>query len=211
MTKSKAIAKITEDFQGAKKHWGEDFDKWVFVHNAADGLPPHVLKLLLDFEKKNAGIVLEPWGLEALRLVFRCLSMEDLESWFGPAPTKETKLGFEDLRIVLERISAQNAPLDQAVKDVPMGKIEANALSESTAKLIKVGMEKTPQVEEFFAEWHEPALGERVAESFREQYKSLRAKFTPNSIFSELQSWAGGSERRTSEHELAVQSFPIER
>jgi hypothetical protein len=63
MEATKAIAKITEDFEGAKPHWGKHFDKWVFVHNATDGLPPHVQKLLLDFEKTNPGITLEPWGL----------------------------------------------------------------------------------------------------------------------------------------------------
>nr|VFK13465.1 MAG: hypothetical protein BECKLFY1418C_GA0070996_100350 [Candidatus Kentron sp. LFY] len=204
MKAPQAIAKITEDFQGAKPHWRKHFDKWVFVHNAVRGLPPHVQKCLLDLKKDNPDIVLEPWGLEELRLAFRRLSSEDLESWFGPAPTKETKLGFEDLRIVLERISAQNAPLDQAVKDVPMGKIEANALSESVAILLKDGMTKAPLVETFFAKWHDPDFGERIAESFRTQYKSLRDKFTPNEVFSELQGWAGGSDRGTPEHELSV-------
>jgi hypothetical protein len=42
MAASKAIAKITEDFEGAKKHWGSHFDKWSFVHNAEGGLPAHV-------------------------------------------------------------------------------------------------------------------------------------------------------------------------
>nr|VFK19264.1 MAG: hypothetical protein BECKLPF1236B_GA0070989_11667 [Candidatus Kentron sp. LPFa] len=204
MTKSKAIKKITEDFQGAKAYWGEHFDTWVFVHNATDGLPPHVQKYLLDFEKENTAIVLEPWGLEELRSVFRRLSPEDLESWFGPAPTKETKLGFEDLRIVLARISAKNAPPDQSIRDVPMGKIEANALSESVAILLKDGMTKAPLVEAFFAKGRNADFGERIAESFREQYKSLGEKPTPDEIFSELQGWVGGQDRGTPEHELAV-------
>lgn len=67
MEAAKAVAKITEDFEGAKGYWGGHFDKWTFVHNATDGLPPHVQKLLLDFESSNAGIILEPWGLEELR------------------------------------------------------------------------------------------------------------------------------------------------
>jgi hypothetical protein len=56
MEAKKAIDKITEDFNGAKVHWREHFDKWVFVHNAYDGLPPQVIKLLLNFEKDNSGI-----------------------------------------------------------------------------------------------------------------------------------------------------------
>lgn len=40
---------------------------------------------MLDFESANAGIVIEPWCLEELRVVFRRLSDDDLASWFGPA------------------------------------------------------------------------------------------------------------------------------
>src|SRR6185369_988284 len=60
MEAKKAIAKVKEDFEGAKVHWGTHFDKWSFVHNGTEGLPPHVQRLLLDFESTNAGIILEP-------------------------------------------------------------------------------------------------------------------------------------------------------
>jgi hypothetical protein len=40
MEAAKAKTKITADFEGAKEHWGKHFDKWTFVHNATDGLPP---------------------------------------------------------------------------------------------------------------------------------------------------------------------------
>jgi hypothetical protein len=104
MKASEAIRKITEDFEGAKKHWNKHFDKWAFVHNAENGLPPHVQKVLLEFEKENAGVKIEPWGLEELRVVFRKISLEDKQTWLGFAPDNETKikLGFSDLQLVLE-------------------------------------------------------------------------------------------------------------
>jgi len=206
MTAKEAIAKITEDFEGAKVHWGTHFDKWVFAHNATDGLPPHVLTLLLDFEKANPGITLEPWSLEEFRLIFRMLTTDDLIPWLGSAPSDETKasLGFNDLRPVLETLGNRPAPSDAAVRDVPMGKIEANALSESIATLIKGGMSKAPLVEKFFAQWHDETLGERIAEAFRTEYQRLRHLHTPNGIFSELQAWSGGRGRGTPEHEMAV-------
>ena len=206
MKAANAILKIRADFEGAKGHWNKDFDTWVFVHNAVDGLPPHVHKVLLDFETENPGISLESWGLEELRIVFRRLSLQDMESWFGHAPTTETKasLGFKDLQEVLERLADQPVPSGQSVQDVPSGKIEANALSESVAELLKAGMSKAPLVEDFFDKWHDPALGEQIANSFREKYKSLRENFTANQKFTELQTWAGGTEHTTPEHELAV-------
>lgn len=206
MEATKAIAKITEDFEGAKLHWRQHFDKWVFAHNATDGLPPHVQTLLLDFEKANTGITLEPWSLEEFRLIFRRLTIDDLIPWLGAAPSDETKasLGFSDLRPVFETLGNRPAPSDAAVRDVPMGKIEANALSDSIATLIKGGMSKTPLVEKFFAQWHDETLGERIAEAFRTEYQRLRPLHTPNGVFSELQAWAGGRGRGTPEHEMAV-------
>lgn len=206
MDAAKVIAKIKEDFDGAKVHWGNHFVAWVFVHNAADGLPPHVQKVLLDYESANPGIVLEPWGLEELLLIFRKLSRDDLESWFGFVPSEETKmeLGFSDLQIVLETIAGRPAAAPMEVKAVPMGKIEANALSENVAILLKAGMVKAPLVHDFFAQWHDESLGERVAESFRAEYQSLRRLSRPDEIFSALEAWAGGMRRGSPKHQLAV-------
>jgi hypothetical protein len=207
MSEAKAIKKIQEDFEGAKEYWAEHFDEWVFAHNAVDGLPPHVQTALLDFEKANPGITLRPWGLEEFRIIFRKLSLDDLQSWFGLAAlSDETKLrlGFADLQVVLETIAGRAAPISQEVKDVPMGKIEANALSESVATLLKAGMAKAPLVEAFFRQWHDEALGERIAESFKARYLELRRGFRPNDLFAEIQAWAGGDGRRSPEHELAV-------
>lgn len=206
MEAKKTIAKITEDFEGAKVHWSTYFDKWVFVHNATDGLPPHVQELLLDFEKANPGITLEPWGLEELRLVFRCLSPGDLAAWFGPAITEETKanLGFKDLQVVLESLAGKAAASGTAVKAVPPGKIEANDLSESVATLIKNGMAKAPLVSAFLESWHDETFGERLAVAFRAEYERLRGTLHPNMIFSELQTWVGGSQLGTAEHQMAV-------
>lgn len=207
MKESKAIKKITEDFVGAKKHWNTLFNQWVFVHNATSGLPPHVQKILLDFEEANVGITIEPWGLEELRIVFRKISLTDKQTWLGFAPTVETKikLGFNDLQPILENLATQPIPTNLSVKEVPHGKIEANALSESVTTLIKEGMSKTDLVRQFFEQWHNSELGEKIAQSFREKYQSLEAQgLTPNTIFSELQAWAGGDRRGTPAHELAV-------
>jgi hypothetical protein len=161
---------------------------------------------LLDFEKANPGITVAPWGLEEFRLVFRKLRLNDLQSWFGFVPSDETKaeLRFDDLRLVLEAIAAQSIPASQTVKDVPTKKIEANALSESVATLLKAGMTKAPLVKDFFERWHDETLGERVAKSFREKYQSLRGTLHPDAVFSALEAWAGGADRGSPQHQLAV-------
>lgn len=206
MKASEAKAKITEDFVGAKQYWRQYFDSWVFVHNATGGLPPHVQQLLLDLAADNPDIDLTPWCLEELRVIFRRLSDSDKASWLGLAPTEETKtrLGFSDLSVVLERIATLPPPTITVVKDVPAGKLEANALSEAATILLKVGMSKTPLVADFLSQWYDETLGERLAEAFKSEYQRLRGRHAPNDIFSELQTWAGGDHRGEPEHELAV-------
>ena len=207
MKESEAIKKITADLEGAKEYWDSLFKKWAFVHNTDDGLPPHVQKVLLGFQQANQGINIETWGLEELRSVFRKISLEDKQVWLGLAPTAETrmKLGFRDLQPVLENLAGQPASTGLPVTDVPPGKIEANALSESVSMIIKEGMIKANLVRQFFDQWHDPEFGEKIAESFRKQYNTLKEqKVTPNRIFMELQTWAGGEQRGTPEHELAV-------
>ena len=144
--------------------------------------------------------------MEELRVIFRKLTTDDLVSWLGLAPSEETKaaLGFADLQPVLEILGRKTTPSDSLVRDVPMGKIEANALSESVTTLLKNGMGKTPLVEKFFEQWYDETLGERTAEAFRAEYQRLREAHSPDVIFAELQTWAGGRGRGTPEHEMAV-------
>jgi hypothetical protein len=208
MKETEARRKIHEDFKGAKEHWGEHFDKWVFVHNAYYGLPPHIQQIILDFKRENPKITLETWGFEELLVIFRKLSLIDLESWLGEAPTNITCsiLGFKDLEVVLETISSKSFPANQPVRDVPKGKIEANALSESITVLLKTGMTKATLVEDFFNKWHDPTFGERIATAFKAKYEALRIQNSPTQIFLELQEWAGGTQINTPEHQLAVLS-----
>ena len=95
-------------------------------------------------------------------------------------------------------------PSEQEVQDVPRGKIEANALSDGIAILLKAGMSKAPLVEEFFNRYHDIKYGEKIAKSFQDKYYALQGDLTPNQIFSKLQVWAGGTNLSTPEHELSV-------
>jgi hypothetical protein len=200
-----AIKKISEDFSGALQHWGKLFNKWAFVHNANNGLPPHVQRFILEFEQAHPGIKIEVWGLEKLKEVFRKLSLDDLTSWFGSAPREETRIGFADLQHILKFVATKDIPVDIPVKEVPPDKIKANDLSESVSILLKAGMQKTIIVDDFFKRWADETLGGRVATAFREKYRQLRKEvFIPNAIFAEMQQWAGGSGSATPEHQLAV-------
>ena len=71
MTAAQAVNKIQADFAGAKVHWEQYLDQWVFVHNADNGLSPNVQKALLTLRTENPELTLETWGyaeLERFRL-----------------------------------------------------------------------------------------------------------------------------------------------
>jgi hypothetical protein len=116
-------------------------------------------------------------------------------------------LGFSDLAAVLTHISITPIPTTSEVKDVSRGKIEANLLSQAVADFLKIGMQKSPLVAQFFNSWKNPTYGEQIAQAFKSEYVRLRDSIPqphPDEIFGRLQDWAGGTTNSTPTHKAAV-------
>jgi hypothetical protein len=93
------------------------------------------------------------------------------------------------------------------VKDVSRGKIEANLLSPAVADFLKIGMQKSPLVAQFFNSWKNPTYGEQIAQAFKSEYAGLRDgsfQLHPDEIFGRLEAWAGGTANTTPAHKAAV-------
>jgi hypothetical protein len=91
------------------------------------------------------------------------------------------------------------------VKEVPPGKLKANALSDYAQQLLMWGARKSPLVKSFFAKWHDPELGDRIATAFRAEYERIRALgIIGNEAFFSLWKFAGGGVQKSIEHEAAV-------
>jgi hypothetical protein len=217
---SEAITKINEDFEGAKIHWEKYFNQWTFTHNAPDGrLGPHIIEALAKLSKENPKIKIGHCGYEEMLAKFRQLSLYDLESWFGPSLTMEanTNLGYSDLMAVLTHIHVAPTPTTSEVRDVSKGKIEANLLSHVVADFLKIGMQKSPLVSQFFNHWKNPSYGEQIALAFNNEYIALRnttPQLHPDEIFGRLEAWAGGVANTTPSHKagvLAVMAYLFDR
>lgn len=210
LSAAEAVKKISEDFDGAKEHWKQYFDEWTFVHNAPDSrLGPHVIEVLNKLRQGNPQIKIGHWGYEEMLAKFRQLSLEHLESWFGPSLTMEANvnLGYSDLIAVLTHISTASAPITSEVKAVSAGKIEANLLSQAVADFLKIGMQKSSLVAQFFNIWKNPTYGEQIAQAFKSKYMALRDRtpqLHPDEIFGQLETWAGGTANTTPTHKAAV-------
>jgi hypothetical protein len=205
---SSTIAKIDKDYSEAILHWEAYFTKWVFVHNSRNGLGPDVLKKILDLDRAPPPEVrVEAWGFEELRLEVFTLGQPDLAALLGPAPSRQTMLntGIPDLQVVLLAIGSQAPPETAEMHAIPPGKLDGNGLSEAAKTLIKQGGLRRGVVRQLFSNWPDPEFGDRIARAFRERYRDLIASsLDPNTIFGELQSFAGGLQRGTPEHESAV-------
>ena len=210
MSATEAIKKITEDFEGAKVHWERYFGEWTFVHNVPDGrLGPHIIETLAKLQQDNPKIKIGHCGFVELLEKFRELPLPILESWFGPSLTMEATInvGYSDLVAVLTHISIKPAPAPSEVKDVSRGKIEANLLSQAVADFLKIGMQKSPLVAQFFDNWNDPTYGEQIARAFKNEYVTLRdatPKLHPDEIFGRLEFWAGGTANTAPTHKAAV-------
>lgn len=210
MSSSEAVKKINEDFAGAKEHWEKYFDEWVFVHNAPNGrLGPHIIEFIARLGQGNPNIKIKHWGYEKLLEQFRRLRLQELESWFGPSLTMKAtvNLGFSDLEAVLTHISITPIPTTGEVREVSRGKIEANLLSQAVADFLKIGMQKSPFVAQFFNNFYDPTYGEKIAQAFKNKYIELRdrePKLHPDEIFGHLEIWAGGEKNIAPMRKAAV-------
>jgi hypothetical protein len=172
-------------------------------------LGPHIIEALAKLRQENPKIKIGHYGYEELLAKFRKLTLEDLESWFGQSLTMEAtvNLGYQDLMAVLNHISVAPSPAPSEVRDVSRGKIEANLLSQAVADFLKIGMQKSQLVMQFFGAWKNPVYGEQIACAFRNEYSALREAVPalhPDEIFGRLESWAGGTVNNTPTHKAAV-------
>lgn len=171
---------------------------WALVHN--HGLPPAVVKQLDDLRAAHADVSIEHWDYERLRGLLELMSPRQLADLFGRAPEARDfqRLGFRELAPVVRALEQRLAQVDAAVEvqiaPVPVAKLEANRLGPLTARLIRFGREGDLTLADYFAQHHDPTLGERVAAGYRAEYERLRREeWAPDEIFARLVDFTGGA------------------
>ncbi len=207
MKAKQTINKIDTDFRGALPHWKDWFDTWIFVHNDRDGLAPDILKKLLQLGQEHSDVTVKSWGFEELRQELFKLPDSEIASLLGFAPTQDhvLKIQFKDLQPVLDHIARQAPMALEEIRPVAKGKIVANALSHDVEILLNNGQRKERLVEQLFAKYYDPTLGDRLAATFKTKYDHLEgAGLSPDDVFWELQKFAGGGQSAKPERQVAV-------
>ncbi|MCA3071705.1 MAG: hypothetical protein ING90_08575 [Rhodocyclaceae bacterium] len=210
------IAKINEDFAGALAHWGAKMRRWELVHNDGRGLPAEAVRRLDELREANPTVTIAVFGEAEMRAVVMRLALHQLEELFGSAPSQRTleRLAFTDLRPVLLAIQRRDPGAEPPLAAPSAIKLQNNALSPDAALLLRQGRRREKLVQDFFDTWPDPSFGEDVAEAFRARYQCLKAvDLSPDEIFSDLQSFAGGMEGEPSRQGsvLAILSYFFER
>jgi hypothetical protein len=210
------LAKIDEDFDGARAHWGTKMRRWEFVHNDPRGLPAEAVRKLDNLRVAHPAIEIAVFGEAEMRSVAMRLEHHQLEDLFGAVPSQRTleRLNFADLRPVLIAIKRRDPDAEPPLAAPSVTKLQHNALSQDAEALLRQGRRREKLVQEFFDAWPDPSFGEDVAEAFRTHYQALRAvHLSPDEIFGQLQSFAGGMEGEPSHQGavLAVLSYFFER
>ena len=210
------LAKIEDDFEGARTHWGAKMKRWEFVHNDARGLPAEAVRKLDELRASHPTTAIVVFGEAEMRAVVMRLALHQLEDLFGAVPSQRTleRLDFASLRPVLIAIQRRDPGAEPPLAAPSATKLQHNALSPDAAALLRQGRRREKLVQDFFDAWPDPSFGEDVAEAFRARYQALRAvALSPDQIFGELQSFAGGMEGEPSHQGavLAVLSYFFER
>ena len=210
------LNKIKEDFEGAKAKWGEEMKKWVFIHNDPEGLPKYAIDLILELKKENPEIKLKMWSPSLILKKFLFISISDLASLFGLAPTQKdiVNLTHEPIKTLLKAMKAQVNISNKTIYPVSVNKLQFNKLSDNIEILLTAGRLKENLVEDLLQKWPDPEYGEDLAEAFRDKYSVLKSnEVNPDDIFMELQSFAGGDITSISAQvsSMAVLSYFFER
>ncbi len=208
MKEAKVIAKIKEDFFGALEHWGDKMREWQFVHNDKDGLTAAVVQVLDDLNNAHPDIMIGEWAWPQVRSVFDRLPDQALVELFGHPPTAMTidQLGFEELRPVVNQIAKGEAdPSVVSMTPPSVSKLEKNSLDDDSAEFLRLGRRRVRLVEEYFAQHHDPTIGDKIAKALQTQYEMLvDGGWHSNEILVELQRFAGWGSAGSSNHAAAI-------
>lgn len=189
------IAKVDEDFHGARAHWGDGLREWVFVHNDGRGLPPNAVQHLDGLRKANTLLQIATWSEPELLQLAMSLDLSSLQALFGPAVSIAIvdRLGMSDLMPIIDALQRQEPnPGDPLLTPPSPEKLEKNELSEESGLFLRIGRRKSSLVSTFFRKSPRPDLGELIAEAFRIRYAELKALDLPaDMVFKYLQDYAG--------------------
>jgi hypothetical protein len=189
ITAADTVAKIDEDFAGAKQHWG-DFKRWIFVWSGVDaGLPPAVVAKLKELreDEGNEGIEIDDWSQEGLWKIVKGLTPQQRAELLGPVPIPTATTAVEIRTVLNWLIESGPNPVepDEGFEHTGLGeKIELNQLSDRVAALVGRSLPVATEVDRYVSNSYDSNFSSKVAARLIAQYERLEAiEDDPDKIF----------------------------
>lgn len=193
-----ALAKIDEDFRGAKDHWGSRLREWKFVVNLyRDKMPSELVRRIEELAEEldvPAGALNRS---DILDLV-QSLPAEERGRLYGRAPraTDMIRITYANLgrALALIRRSLGTNPNDPVPLSADLAtKVAFNALPDATRHFLSIGQTGVTKVEEYLRDQPDPEEPERMAQGFKARYSECVASgLEPDQTFREMVIFAGG-------------------
>jgi hypothetical protein len=207
------IAKMKDDYAKAVKAISAIMKEWHMVHNFVDGLPVEAVEQLDKIrkadEKRGFGFI----SMEGFEERIFSLDTEKIEELLGSAATSEDthNLQPKELRDLVAAIVAAGDEVKSnadPIKPVPAEKLVFNKLPGHWHSLIAGGWQNAHHVSTYLSRHHDPLIGEKIAQIFRDRYHYLRAQnLQPGAIMTDLYEMVTGIGSVTPSRQVAAQAL----
>lgn len=204
-----ALAKIDEDFVGAKDEWGGQLREWKFVVNLYRDKVPSDIVLKIAELSKQLGVAAAAFNRSDILDLIRQLPAQERAALYGRAPraTDATKITYANLGRALAsiRVAISTDPKEPVPIAADMvTKVAFNVLSDATRHFLSIGQTGAAKVEEYLRDQPDPEESERMAAAFKARYAECVAEgLEPDATFREMVVFAGGGSAET-ERDIAA-------
>lgn len=212
-----ALAKIEEDFRGAKENWGSELLEWKFVVNLyRDKVPSEIIRKIAELATELE-VPASPLNRSDILDLVKALPPGERAVLFGRAPraTDMAKITYANLGRALASI--RRAIATDPNEPVPISadlatKVTFNLLSDATRYFLSIGQTGVTKVEQYLQDQPDPEEPERMAQGFKSRYAECVARgLEPDQTFREMVVFAGGGtgepERETAALALVTRFF----
>ena len=186
------IKKIRDDFEGAKKKWGEKLKGWIFVWSSVPALPPQVANCIETIKSENGHLAIDFWRDDSLWKVVEALTAEERSELLGPVPKIDpSDITAAEIETLLDYLTEQE--IDETAEDLDLTdiskKLERNGFSSQIKSIITMGIPAAKVVEGYVGGKHpDPLFSTKVSRSLVAEYKKAAAELNDDSdaIFTRL-------------------------
>jgi hypothetical protein len=207
------IRKMGEDYATALKKIAEIMKEWHMAHNFVDGLPTEAVQALQKLRDANQTRKFGFISIEGLGDRIFALDEAIIEELLGPAATAQDAQNLQptELRELIAGVAAATDDVQSnldPIKPVPVEKLIFNNLPGHWRALISGGWQNAHQVGKYLGRHHNPLIGEKIAQIFRDRYQYLRAQnLQPGAIMSGLYEMVTGIGNVAPSRQVAAQAL----